>query len=118
MFTVTRWSECGSTQKFGIFIYVLVQVKRYLNVFRFMAYSWANSVGKHDEAFGLLKAGLEANPTRFLSFHVPHISMLNVYQVTCSTLPMPRLSKLGKTLPRSMQRMRNSSTFYVPTSRS
>jgi cleavage stimulation factor subunit 3 len=34
-----------------------------------MAYSWANTVGKHDEALAFLKAGLEANPARltFLS---------------------------------------------------
>lgn len=31
-----------------------------------MAYNWTNSVGKHDEALTILKAGLEANPTSFL----------------------------------------------------
>ena len=30
-----------------------------------MAYSWAHSVRKLDEAVGFLKAGLEANPTSF-----------------------------------------------------
>lgn len=33
---------------------------------RFMAYHWTNSVGKHDEALTILKAGLEANPSSFL----------------------------------------------------
>ena len=31
---------------------------------RFMAYTWTNSVGKHDEAMSILKAGMEANPSR------------------------------------------------------
>jgi len=29
-----------------------------------MAYVWTNSVGKTEEAISLLKAGIEANPTR------------------------------------------------------
>jgi len=37
-----------------------------LIVNRFMAYTWTNSVGKHDEALSILKAGLEANPASFL----------------------------------------------------
>ena len=32
---------------------------------RFMAYTWMNSVGKHDEAISIIRAGLEANPCRF-----------------------------------------------------
>lgn len=31
-----------------------------------MACNWTNSVGKHDEALTILKAGLEANPSSFL----------------------------------------------------
>jgi len=31
---------------------------------RFMANTWANSVGKHEDALLFLKAGLEANPSR------------------------------------------------------
>lgn len=33
-------------------------------LFRFMAWNWTTSVGKHDEALNLLKTGLEANPSR------------------------------------------------------
>ncbi|KAF8631737.1 hypothetical protein AX15_002220 [Amanita polypyramis BW_CC] len=32
----------------------------------FMAYTWTNSIGRHDEALSILKAGMEANPTSFL----------------------------------------------------
>ncbi|KAG6841341.1 hypothetical protein C0991_012166 [Blastosporella zonata] len=39
---------------------------RYYTEIWFMAYTWTNSVGKHDEAFNILKAGLEANPASFL----------------------------------------------------
>ena len=31
---------------------------------RFMAFTWTNSVGKYDEAMSILKAGMEANPSR------------------------------------------------------
>lgn len=31
-----------------------------------MAYTWANSVGKQDEAIGFLKLGIEANPSRYV----------------------------------------------------
>lgn len=34
------------------------------HVSRFMAYTWTNSVGKPEEAMAILKAGMEANPTR------------------------------------------------------
>jgi cleavage stimulation factor subunit 3 len=33
-------------------------------VFRYMAYVWTTSVGKQDEAMNILKAGIEANPSR------------------------------------------------------
>ncbi|KAK7442965.1 mRNA 3'-end-processing protein rna14 [Stygiomarasmius scandens] len=32
----------------------------------FMAYSWVDSVGKHDEALSILRSGIEANPTSFV----------------------------------------------------
>lgn len=32
-----------------------------------MAYTWTNSVGKYDEAMSILRAGLEANPTRYVA---------------------------------------------------
>jgi len=37
---------------------------RYYTEIWFMAYTWLNSVGKHDEALATLRAGLEANPSR------------------------------------------------------
>ena len=33
-------------------------------VSQFMAHTWTTSVGKHDEAMSILKAGKEANPSR------------------------------------------------------
>ena len=33
-----------------------------------MAYTWTNSIGKHDEAMSILRAGMEANPSRSGSF--------------------------------------------------
>ncbi|KAF9567671.1 Suf-domain-containing protein [Agrocybe pediades] len=39
---------------------------RYYTEIWFMAYTWTNSVGKHDEAISILKAGLEANPASYL----------------------------------------------------
>jgi len=29
-----------------------------------MAYTWTNGISKKEEAFAILKAGIEANPTR------------------------------------------------------
>jgi hypothetical protein len=34
---------------------------------RFMAYTWISSVGKQEEAITTLKAGLEANPSRYVA---------------------------------------------------
>jgi cleavage stimulation factor subunit 3 len=31
-----------------------------------MAYSWTASIGKNDDALSILKAGLEANPDRYI----------------------------------------------------
>ncbi|GLB33223.1 putative suf-domain-containing protein [Lyophyllum shimeji] len=39
---------------------------RYYTEIWFMAYTWTNSVGKHDEALAILRAGMEANPSSFL----------------------------------------------------
>ena len=35
-------------------------------VSQFMAHTWTTSVGKHDEAMSILKAGKEANPSRWV----------------------------------------------------
>ncbi|KAG6910176.1 hypothetical protein DXG01_012625 [Tephrocybe rancida] len=39
---------------------------RYYTEIWFMAYTWTNSVGKHEEALNILKAGMDANPSSFL----------------------------------------------------
>ncbi|KAG6856078.1 hypothetical protein H0H87_007608, partial [Tephrocybe sp. NHM501043] len=39
---------------------------RYYTEIWFMAYTWTHSVGKHEEALNILKAGMEANPASFL----------------------------------------------------
>ncbi|KAG5641047.1 hypothetical protein DXG03_006292 [Asterophora parasitica] len=39
---------------------------RYYTEIWFMAYTWTASVGKHDEALSILRAGIEANPSSFL----------------------------------------------------
>jgi cleavage stimulation factor subunit 3 len=33
---------------------------------RYMAFVWTNSVGKTDEALGILRSGMEANPSRYV----------------------------------------------------
>ncbi|KAG6837133.1 hypothetical protein H0H93_014038 [Arthromyces matolae] len=43
----------------------LIRMRYYAEVW-FMAYTWLNSVGKHDEALTILKTGIEANPSSFL----------------------------------------------------
>ncbi|PPQ72015.1 hypothetical protein CVT26_007975 [Gymnopilus dilepis] len=43
----------------------VIRMKYYTEIW-FMAYTWTNSVGKHEEAMSILKAGLEANPSSFL----------------------------------------------------
>ncbi|KAM6489260.1 Suppressor of forked protein (Suf) domain containing protein [Amanita muscaria] len=43
----------------------VIRMRWYSEVW-FMAYSWTSSVGRHDEALSILRAGLEANPTSFL----------------------------------------------------
>jgi cleavage stimulation factor subunit 3 len=54
----------------GFFLLSLdIKVNMYDN--RFMAYTWTNSVGKHDEAMSILRAGMEANPRRFV--HVTNL---------------------------------------------
>jgi len=41
-----------------------------------MAYTWTNSIGKHDEAMSILGAGMEANPSRSVSLP-PHFSIIS-----------------------------------------
>ncbi|KAG6884913.1 hypothetical protein C0993_007280 [Termitomyces sp. T159_Od127] len=43
----------------------LIRMRYYPEIW-FMAHTWLNSVGKHDEALTILKAGIEANPASYL----------------------------------------------------
>ncbi|KAF8972103.1 hypothetical protein BDZ97DRAFT_1783153 [Flammula alnicola] len=49
----------------GVYRKAVIRMRYYTEIW-FMAYTWTNSVGKHDEAMSILKAGLEANPSSFL----------------------------------------------------
>jgi len=49
----------------GVYRKAVIRMRYYTEIW-FMAYTWTNSVGKHDEALAILKAGLEANPSSFL----------------------------------------------------
>ncbi|TFK35087.1 hypothetical protein BDQ12DRAFT_706778 [Crucibulum laeve] len=49
----------------GVYRKAVIRMRYYTEIW-FMAYTWTNSVGKHEEAMSILKAGLEANPTSFL----------------------------------------------------
>ncbi|KAH0586846.1 mRNA 3'-end-processing protein RNA14 [Termitomyces sp. J132] len=49
----------------SIYRKALIRMRYYPEIW-FMAYTWLNSVGKHDEAITILKAGIEANPASYL----------------------------------------------------
>ncbi|KAF8650367.1 hypothetical protein AX16_005263 [Volvariella volvacea WC 439] len=49
----------------GVYRKALIRMRYYTEIW-YMAYVWTNSVGKHDEALAILKAGLEANPSSYL----------------------------------------------------
>ncbi|KAG5340689.1 hypothetical protein C0989_000732 [Termitomyces sp. Mn162] len=49
----------------SIYRKALIRMRYYPEIW-FMAYTWLNSVGKHDEAIMILKAGIEANPASYL----------------------------------------------------
>ncbi|EDR13145.1 uncharacterized protein LACBIDRAFT_245406 [Laccaria bicolor S238N-H82] len=49
----------------GVYRKAVIRMRYYSEIW-FMAYTWTNSVGKHDEALSILKAGLEANPSSYL----------------------------------------------------
>ncbi|KDR71055.1 hypothetical protein GALMADRAFT_254221 [Galerina marginata CBS 339.88] len=49
----------------GVYRKAVIRMRYYTEIW-FMAYTWTNSVGKHDEATSIIKAGLEANPSSFL----------------------------------------------------
>lgn len=53
----------------------LIRMRYYPEIW-FMAHTWLNSVGKHDEALTILKAGIEANPARYADIYI-HISPCN-----------------------------------------
>ena len=46
---------------------------------RFVAYTWTNSVGKHDEAMSILRAGMEANPSRSVSLSKFLLILIFIY---------------------------------------
>ena len=52
----------------------------------FMAYTWTNSVRKYDKAMSILKVGMEANPSRWLSL-IKHCSD--------ESLHTPQMDELG-----------------------
>ncbi|KAF9530907.1 hypothetical protein CPB83DRAFT_919848 [Crepidotus variabilis] len=54
-----------TTRIMGVYRKAVIRMRYYTEIW-FMAYTWANSVGKHDDAIGFLKAGLEANPSSYL----------------------------------------------------
>ena len=47
----------------GVYRKAVIRMRFYAEIW-FMAYTWTSSVGKHDEAMAILKAGMEANPAR------------------------------------------------------
>ncbi|KAF8164707.1 hypothetical protein B0H34DRAFT_793176 [Crassisporium funariophilum] len=49
----------------GVYRKAVIRMRYYTEIW-FMAYNWTNSVGKHDEAMSILKAGMEANPSSYL----------------------------------------------------
>ncbi|KAJ3507883.1 hypothetical protein NLJ89_g6057 [Agrocybe chaxingu] len=49
----------------GVYRKALIRMRYYTEIW-FMAYTWTNSVGKHDEALNIIKAGLDANPSSYL----------------------------------------------------
>ena len=49
----------------GVYRKAVIRMRYYSEIW-YMAYTWTNSVGKHDEALSILKAGLEANPSRYV----------------------------------------------------
>ena len=55
----------------------------------FGAYTWLNSIGEHDDAFMVLKQGIEANPSRCTDFDLPlenaqATSHTAIYSLTCT----------------------------------
>ena len=56
-------SGCAIIAKYGMYrMFFYADLLTFL--LRFMAYTWTNSIGKYDEAMSILKAGMEANPSR------------------------------------------------------
>ncbi|RDB20367.1 mRNA 3'-end-processing protein RNA14 [Hypsizygus marmoreus] len=49
----------------GVYRKAVIRMRYYTEIW-FMAYTWSSSVGKHEEAMSILRAGMEANPTSFL----------------------------------------------------
>lgn len=50
----------------GVYRKAVIRMRFYAEIW-FMAYNWTNSIGKPDDALVILKAGLDANPTRYVS---------------------------------------------------
>ncbi|KAF8075815.1 hypothetical protein FPV67DRAFT_1469355 [Lyophyllum atratum] len=49
----------------GVYRKAVIRMRYYTEIW-FMAYTWTSSVGKHEEALSILRAGMEANPASFL----------------------------------------------------
>lgn len=49
----------------GVYRKAVIRMRFYAEIW-FMAYTWTNSIGKPDEGLGILKAGMEANPSRYV----------------------------------------------------
>ena len=47
---------------------------------RFMAYTWTSSVGKSEEAISILKAGLQANPSRYVAISLFKSRFFDLHQ--------------------------------------
>lgn len=48
----------------GVYRKAVIRMRFFAEIW-FMAYNWTNSIGKPDDALQILKAGLDANPTRY-----------------------------------------------------
>ena len=49
----------------GVYRKAVVRMRFFSEIW-FMAYTWTSSVGRQDEAMSILKAGIEANPTKYV----------------------------------------------------
>jgi cleavage stimulation factor subunit 3 len=60
----------------GVYRKAVIRMRFYAEIW-FMAYNWTNSIGKPDDALVILKAGLDANPTRYVFLPPVHLACLS-----------------------------------------